>query len=144
MSRTGVAIIDRTTDAGDHAAGRLSSDRVGWLTTVRPDGTPQSSPIWFLWDGAEFLIYSLESPRVRNIERQPRVSLNLDGNGLGGDIVVVEATARIDPTIPSAADHVDYLEKYKPVMDEYGWSPEWFAGRYSVPIVLTPTKYRFW
>ena len=144
MAQNGPATIDRTDQRGRHAAGRLESDRVGWLTTVAPDGTPQTSPIWFLWNGDEFLVYSLDSARVRNVRANPRVSLNLDGNGRGGDIVVVEGTARIVEDYPSAADNPAYLEKYGPIMAEYDWSPQWFASRYSVPLVITPTRYRYW
>ena len=90
MSRSGIAEIDSSDASGARAVERLSSDRIGWLTTVAPDGTPQVSPIWFLWDSDEILVYSLDSPRARNIASHPRVSLNLDGNGLGGDIVIVE------------------------------------------------------
>lgn len=135
---------DRSDPKADHAAARLERDLVAWLTTVAADGTPQTSPIWFLWHGEQFLLYSLESARVRNIEGNSRVSLNLDGNGRGGDIVVVEGTARIDRSLPSAADHAEYLAKYRPTMEAYRWTPEWFAGRYSVPIRITPTKYRYW
>jgi len=144
MSRTGVRSIDAASASGRRATERLANDRVGWLTTVAPDGTPQVSPIWFLWDGDEILVYSLESPRARNVAEHPRVSLNLDGNGLGGDIVIVEGTARIDESAPNAAQNPRYVEKYKPVMDGHGWTPEWFAGRYSVPIRVTPTRFRYW
>jgi PPOX class probable F420-dependent enzyme len=144
MTRSGIARIDQGDERGAHASQRLASDRIGWLTTVAPDGTPQASPIWFLWDGHEILVYSLDSPRARNVAERPRVSLNLDGNGLGGDIVIVEGTARIDEETPSAADNSAYVAKYRPVMDDYGWTPEWFAGRYSVPIRITPTRFRYW
>ena len=144
MSRSGIAHIDRSSPRGAHAAERLETERIGWLTTVAPDGTPQSSPIWFLWDGYVFSIYSLESVRVRNITVQPRVSITLDGNGLGGDIVIVEGTATIDRSMPSAADNPRYLAKYQPVMDGYGWTPEYFAGEYPVPLTVAPTRYRYW
>jgi PPOX class probable F420-dependent enzyme len=144
MTRTGVPEIDPTHSGGAHAIERLTNERIGWLATVAADGTPQVSPIWFLWDGDEILLYSLDSPRVRNIEAHPRVSVNLDGNGLGGDIVIVEGTARVDRKVPSAAENADYLVKYEPVMAGNGWTPEWFAGRYSVPIRITPTRYRYW
>jgi PPOX class probable F420-dependent enzyme len=144
MSRTGARNLDITSASGQRAAERLATERIGWLTTVASDGTPQVSPIWFLWDGTEILVYSLESPRARNIANHPRVSLNLDGNGLGGDIVIVEGTARIDTDAPSADNNPEYVEKYLPVMNDYGWTPEWFAGRYSVPIRISPTRFRFW
>ena len=62
----------------------------------------------------------------------------------GGDIVIVEGTARIETDAPSAADNPAYVEKYLPVMNDYGWTPEWFAGRYSVPIRIAPTRFRYW
>lgn len=136
--------LDRTTPKGAHAAQRLENERIAWLTTVAGDRTPQTSPIWFLWDGDEALVYSLESARVRNIERNPRVSLNLDGNGLGGDIVIIEGDARIDRDAPSAAENRAYLAKYQPVMDDYGWTAEWFAEHYPVPIRVTPTRVRIY
>lgn len=144
MSRTGARNLDTTSASGQRAAERLTTERIGWLTTVASDGTPQVSPIWFLWDGTEILVYSLESPRARNVANHPRVSLNLDGNGLGGDIVIVEGTAHIDTDAPSAADNPAYVEKYLPVMNDYGWTPAWFAGRYSVPIRISPTRFRYW
>ena len=144
MSRSGVRSIDATSASGQRASERLANDRVGWLATVAPDGTPQVSPIWFLWDGDEILVYSLESPRARNVAAHHRVSLHLDGNGLGADIVIVEGRARIDDSMPSAAENGAYLAKYGPVMDDHGWTPEWFAGRYSVPIRVTPTRFRYW
>ena len=144
MSTSGGSAIDIDKPNGAHAAQRLESERIAWMTTVRSDGTPQVSPIWFIWDGEEFLIYSRETARVRNIENQPRVSLNLDGDGRGGDIVVIEGTARIDRSTPSAADNEVYLAKYQPVMDDNGWTSEWFAEQYSAPIRVTPTKYRYW
>ncbi len=137
-------MLDTTTPKGAHAAHRLRAERIAWLTTVAPDGTPQTSPIWFLWDGDEFLVYSLESARVRNIENRSRVSINLDGNGLGGDIVIAEGEARIDRDAPSAAENEAYLAKYRPVMDGYGWTPEWFAEHYPVPIYVTATRYRIY
>lgn len=144
MSRTGIPRIDPDDPNGARALERLATSRVIWMTTVGGDGTPQSSPVWFLWDGGTFLVYSLESKRVGNLARHPRVGLHLDGNGLGGDIVVVEGSARIDRTLRGVPDNPDYLAKYGSIMAEREWTPEWFGGRYSVPIVIEPTRFRFW
>lgn len=126
------------------AAKRLDSDLIIWLTTVSDRGQPQTSPVWFLWDGSEFLIYSLDSQRVRNIEQNPRISLNLDGNGEGGDIVTIEGEARLDPDTPPAYEVPEYVAKYKAKMDAYGWAPEKFSADYPVPILVTPTRIRAW
>src|ERR1043165_4502787 len=89
--------LDTTTPFGERAERRLREDKVGWLTTVSADGTPQPVPVWFLWDGAEsFLIYSKpHTAKLRNIAARSRVSLHLDGNGQGGDIVVVLGDAAV-------------------------------------------------
>lgn len=144
MSRNGDATLDGDDRRSEAVHHRLRDETVAWLTTVAGDGTPQTSPIWFLWNGDEFLLYSLESARVRNIGSNPRVSLNLDGNGRGGDIVVVEGTARIDRGLPPPAGNADYLAKYGAIMERNGWSPEWFGARYSVPILITPSRFRYW
>ena len=135
--------IDTTSEFGQRVARRLRDETVGWLTTVGPDGTPQPSPIWFLWDGETILIYSQpNTPKLRNIGRNPRVALNLDGDGRGGDIVILTGEARIDREAPAARDHVEYLEKYRQGIERIGMPPEQFADAYSVPIRMTPAKLR--
>ncbi len=136
-------LIDRNTPAGGRALARLEDELIIWLTTVTPKGQPQSSPVWFWWDGSEFVVYSLPSARVRNIERNPKVALNLDGNGEGGDIVTLEGIARIDEAAPPAYEHSEYVEKYQRKFEDYGWTPEWFASRYSVAIRIQPTRARY-
>jgi PPOX class probable F420-dependent enzyme len=135
--------LDTTTEFGQRVERRLRDETIGWLTTVGADGTPQPSPIWFLWDGQTILIYSQpNTPKLRNIERNPRVALNLDGDGRGGDIVVLTGEARVDRDAPGAADHTEYLEKYRQGIERIGMTPKQFAASYSVPIRMTPTKLR--
>jgi len=144
VSPTGIAGLDPSDGRSAHFIQRLAVERAAWLTTVAAEGTPQTSPIWFLWNGGELLIYSRRSPRVDNIRNHPRVAFNLDGNRMGGDIFVVEGSATIDEDAPPAAANPEYLAKYKPVMDEHGWTPEWFTENYPVAIRIEPTRFRFW
>ncbi|HEY0814846.1 MAG TPA: pyridoxamine 5'-phosphate oxidase family protein, partial [Pseudonocardia sp.] len=81
---------DPSTDFGARVARRLAEEPVAWLTVVDGAGAPQPAPVWFLWDGESVLIYSLATAkRLEHLRARPRVSLNLDGNGQGGDIVVL-------------------------------------------------------
>ena len=65
--------FDATTPAGIRALERLATEKIGWLTTVTPDGQPQASAIWFLWEDGELLIYSHKrAPRNGNIEDNPK------------------------------------------------------------------------
>lgn len=116
---------------------------VVWITTVRGDGQPQTSPVWFLWEDGRFLIYSQPGkPKVRNIEENPRISLNLDGDGQGSDIVVFEGEARIAEDRSPAHEVPLYVEKYREHIASLGNDPPGFARSYSVPIEVTATRVR--
>src|SRR4029450_5362245 len=105
-------MIDCSGDFGARAARRLEQEIVIWLTTVRADGTPQPSPVWYLWADQELLIYSKpNTPKLRNIGQNPKVSVNFDSDGRGGNIVIVAGAARIDEGAPSVLEVGAYLEK---------------------------------
>jgi PPOX class probable F420-dependent enzyme len=124
------------------ASARLETEIILWMTTVDALGQPQSSPVWFWWDGEEFWVYSLESARVKNVQSNALVALNLDGNGEGGDIVTIEGTARIDRSAPPASEVPAYLARYQRKMDEYKWTWDYFCSTYKVPIKIRPTRAR--
>jgi PPOX class probable F420-dependent enzyme len=136
-------VIDEDTPSGARAARRLREDVVIWLTTVSPAGSPLPAPVWFVWDGAESVrIYSQPGARVRNLEANPRVSLNFDGDRRGGDIVVLAGEAAIVRDEPPAHQAADYLEKYRDQIARIGMTPETFAQRYSEPVRIRITRLR--
>ena len=136
-------MIDTKTEAGARAEGRLRDEVMIWLTTVRSDGQPQSSAVWFLWDGDTFLIYSQpRAPKLRNIAGQPRVSLHLDGDGRGGDIVTIDGVAAIDETAPPVDQSAAYVGKYGELIGRMGYTPEAMAADYSQAIRVTPSRVR--
>ena len=118
---------------------------MAWLTTVRPDGQPQSVPVWFLWDGEAFLIYSQPDRRkLKNVARNPRVHLNLNSNDRGGDVARAEGTAVVDEGFPLANEVAGYLEKYRTAIARIGYAPEVFARAYSVALRVSPTRWQVW
>jgi len=134
-------VIDQDTEFGARAARRLRDEIVIWMTTITPDGSPLPRPVWFLWDGDESAVmYSRPSPRVRNLEANPLVTLNFDGDGEGGDIIVLSGTAAVDPELPPADGSPDYLAKYDKHIEGIGMNPESFARAYSVPVRIHFTR----
>jgi PPOX class probable F420-dependent enzyme len=134
-------VIDQHTEFGARAARRLRDEVVIWMTTVTPDGSPLPRPVWFLWDGDESAVmYSRPSPRVRNLESNPRVTLNFDGDGEGSDIIVFSGTAAVDPELPPADRWPAYLAKYDEHIASIGMTPESFAKAYSVPVRIRFTR----
>lgn len=136
-------MLDTTTPAGRRAAERLRDELIAWLVTVRPDGQPQPSPVWFLWRDPEVLVYSQRhTGKLRALRHDPRVALHLDSNGRGGDIVVLEGSAEIDPSAPPADATPEYLAKYEEMIRRNGWTPASFAADYSVPVRIRVERAR--
>lgn len=128
---------------GERVRRRLESEPVIWLTTVGSDGTPQPNPVWFLWEGETLLIYSRsDAARVAHIRRRPRVSLNFDGDGEGGNIAVIVGDAEIEGQAPSAGDNAPYAGKYRDHILRIGHDPISFARAYPVAIRVRPSKVR--
>jgi PPOX class probable F420-dependent enzyme len=124
---------------------RLREEVVVWLTTVSPEGQPQSTPVWFLWDGESFLLYSQPGkPKLRNIASNPRVGLHLRGTSTGADIVIIEGQAQIASGQSPAHRVPSYIEKYREHIEAYDWTPESFAADYSEPIRIRPTRVQIW
>jgi len=139
-------IFDPATDRGAHALERLGTAMAAWLTTVTPDGQPQSMPVWFVWDATanddagEILVYGdHRAKRNANLESNPRVSFHLPDNGQGQDIVTIEATVRVDPDFPPPGDNPAYMAKYGEWIDGMG-GPAKFGAIYSMPLRITPTR----
>ncbi|HZD81032.1 MAG TPA: TIGR03667 family PPOX class F420-dependent oxidoreductase [Actinomycetota bacterium] len=128
-----------------HADERLRTELIAWLTTVGADGTPKSTPVWFLWDGRDLLVYSRPGkPKLRNLASNPHVSVHLEGNGLGGDNVILEGVAHLDDGAPPADRVSEYLRKYRDRIAQGGWTPASFASDYTVPVRIDPTRIRVW
>lgn len=136
---------DPATPFGERVARRLQNERLIWLTTVDSRGTPQPTPVWFLWDEAAstFLIYSrADAKRLEHLQQNSRVSLNFDGNGSGGDIIVITGQAQISPNDPPADQLPAYVEKYRDFIARSYTTPENFASIYSVALRIHPTTIR--
>jgi PPOX class probable F420-dependent enzyme len=125
-----------------HADRRLREDLIIWLTTVDAAGQPQTSPVWFWWDGQDVVLFSMaRSPKVANIRNNPRVSLNLDGNGQGGDIVSIEGRAQLFEDRP-LTEFPEYVQRYTAKLEAMGYEPGPFAHAYSTGIRVRPTRFR--
>jgi PPOX class probable F420-dependent enzyme len=125
---------------GLHALERLRTEQVGWLTSVTPNGQPQSFPVWFTCDGTQILVYNdVRAKRNRNLESNPRVSFHLNDVD-GGDIVSIEGTIRYDPDAPEPGDNAEYMAKYGDLIDRHLGGPIKFGQRYSRPMRISVTR----
>ena len=124
---------------------KLRDEVVVWLTTVSPEGQPQSVPVWFLWQDGAFLIYSQpDKPKLRNLAASPLVSLHFRGTRNGEDIATLEGEARRAGEHPRADQVASYVEKYLGEIEKLDWTPKSFAADYSEPVLVTPTRVLTW
>lgn len=135
--------IEPGTAFAAHVEQHMHHDRIAWLVTVDADGTPQPSPIWFLWDADSILIFSRpDTGKVRNIAVRPRVAIHFNGDNNGGHIVVLTGLAALAPDAPPANAIPDYLEKYRAGLLDIGMTPDSFAAEYSAAIRIVPERIR--
>jgi PPOX class probable F420-dependent enzyme len=84
----------------DSARTLLQSGRLAHLVTINPDTSPQISIVWVGVDGDELVLAHLGGgQKIRNLERDPRVALSVEGTEVEGpglqQYLVVHGTARI-------------------------------------------------
>jgi PPOX class probable F420-dependent enzyme len=122
-------------------ARRLRTDEVAWLTTVDGRGRPQSSPVWFHWDGADALVLTQPHARkVANIGGNPLVALHLDGAQAGATVVTIEAEASL--VEPDAARLDAYAAKYADGFVRLGIDAPAYLARFSTRVLVRPTRLR--
>jgi PPOX class probable F420-dependent enzyme len=78
----------------------LESSRLAHMVTLNPDGTPQVSCVWVGLDGEDIVSGHLpRNQKVKNVERDPRVALSIEGARLSEhglrEYLVVRGLARV-------------------------------------------------
>lgn len=129
------------------AASRLHADDLGWLTTVRKDGQPQSSYIWFHFDGSDILIISKPgSGKIRNMAHNSLVSFHLDGDGTKGDgVLTMDCSAVVSPAASQSRRLAAYIEKYESrIREDLKSTPEQYVEEFSAAVIVTPHVVRSW
>jgi len=89
------------------------------------------------------LMYSRPNQqKERNITRNPKVSLNFDGDGHGGNIIIITGEAHVVADAPPATEVPEYVAKYAEGIKGIGMTPESMAQAFSVAIRITLTDVR--
>ena len=111
-------------------ASRLKKELVIWFVTASRDARPQAVPVWFLYEGDSFLIYSAPGLKERHVRANPHVELHLNTDEVGEVVIRVSGTAKLDRTEPPAHKVPAYVRKYREQIKGFGWTPEVFAEKY--------------
>lgn len=138
------ALPDSGTPFGARVRRRLGEEHVIWMITVGRDGTPQPNPVGFLLqdDGSILTYNSAAAHRIAHVAERPHVALHLDGDGAGGDIVVLAGTARRADDAPPPHHNPGWIAKYGDELARTFGSVEAFGARFPVPLRIEITRVR--
>jgi nitroimidazol reductase NimA-like FMN-containing flavoprotein (pyridoxamine 5'-phosphate oxidase superfamily) len=77
------------------------------------DGTPRVVPIWFYWDGQEFVLGSSErAPKLKAIEKNPSVALTIDENSFPHKVLLVRGKAKVQMTEGLTPEYAACARRY--------------------------------
>lgn len=112
------------------------------LTTVMPDNSPQSTPVWFSFDGTHIWINTARGrQKDRNMLERPVVSvLSVDPEN---PYRYLEVRGVVDEiTEDGAVDHINYLSgRYTGNSDYYKNNPQQRDRETRVIFKIKPTKF---
>lgn len=96
----------------------LESQQHAIVATIQPDGTPQLTPNWYWWDGEVIWISTLDwTVKVRNLRRDPRITLCIESGKRRGNYVQVFGTAEVfEGDVRETT--LDLIRKYLPLEEE--------------------------
>lgn len=121
----------------------LAEERVLWLSTVRPDGTPHLCPTWFWWDGEALVVFSKpDAVKARNLRANPRLMIAVGDPEDDFSVGLIEAEA----TLPEGRAIVPdaFFVKYADELGPAALEPETFRALYPQAIRITPTRFLAW
>jgi PPOX class probable F420-dependent enzyme len=125
--------------------GFLATKEVAVLATLQADGAPLAMPMWFLHTPSALTMISVaDTQKVRNLRRDPRVSVVAEAVSGGGEIrgVTVQGRAEFLPDSPERRALVDrFHEKYRSLEKLWG-GKAMPANRVMFRIV--PSRVRSW
>jgi hypothetical protein len=77
------------------------------------DGTPRVIPIWFHWNGSEFVLATPpKAPKLKALAKNPKVSLTIDDNSFPHKVLLIRGSARLQTVEGIVTEYVAAAERY--------------------------------
>lgn len=110
------------------------------FTTIRPDGSPHVTPIWYEYDGGKFYCWvGADTIKVRNIRHDPHVALCIATHDHPYKYVIVNGSCEIS--------HDGVAERARSIAVRYygeergaRFASETYRDGEAVLLVVTPTR----
>lgn len=83
------------------------------LAYIGTDGTPRVVPIWFHWNGREFVLGTPpKAPKLKALAKHPKVALTIDDNNFPHKVLLVRGTAKLNSVNGVAPEYALAAERY--------------------------------
>lgn len=83
------------------------------IAYVWTDGTPRVVPIWFHWNGSEFILGTPpRAPKLKALRRNPKVALTIDDNTFPHKVLLVRGTAKMETVVGIVPEYELAAERY--------------------------------
>jgi|SRR5438128_7327248 len=83
------------------------------LAYVWTDGTPRVVPIWFHWNGTEFVLGTpTKAPKLKALAKNPKVALTIDSNTFPHQVLLVRGNARFESIAGIVPEYAAAAERY--------------------------------
>jgi len=83
------------------------------LAYVWTDGTPRVIPIWFHWNGREFVLASPpKAPKLKALAKNSKVALTIDDNTFPHKVLLVRGTAHLQPVQGIVPEYAMAADRY--------------------------------
>lgn len=83
------------------------------LAYVWTDGTPRVVPIWYHWNGKEFVMATPpRAPKLKALKKNPKVSFTIDDNIFPHKVLLVRGTARLEPVDGIVPEYAAAAQRY--------------------------------
>ena len=77
------------------------------------DGTPRVVPIWFHWDGKEFVLASPpKAPKLKALRKNAKVALTIDDTAFPHKVLLVRGTAKVEMVKGVAPEYAASARRY--------------------------------
>lgn len=106
------------------------------LATVRPDGSPQSSVMWFRWDGERILMtHTKTRQKFANLAREPRVAISV------ADPEDPYRFLEVRGRVVAVEDDDDRASFYKDLQTRYGMDYPITDASVRVVVTISPESF---
>ncbi|MEE9198738.1 MAG: TIGR03618 family F420-dependent PPOX class oxidoreductase [Dehalococcoidia bacterium] len=127
-------------------AGFLERGRMGVVATIRVDGSPQVTPVWYRYDGEAIIIWTARNRIwVKNAQRDNRVAFSVHEETPPFAAVVIRGRAEVanGPDETGLAEAKIISRRYIEEGEVEGYVERWWPGTHDF-VRITPEAVTSW